>query len=107
MPLQAQISGRQSLQYAHASGTVSQTVMGLQGDPVPVIIDSYQIPVIGLEIHGLTGIFHVLLHKWAGAVIGLQVSPEDTLADSRLISRKTRHCQIHRPLQHLGIDLLL
>ena len=105
MPLQAQISGRQSLQYAHASGTVSQTVMSLQG--VPVIIDSYQIPVIGLEIHGLTGIFHVLLHKGSRTVIRLQVSPEYPFPDGCLIRGETGHGQIHRPLQHLGIDLLL
>ena len=83
------------------------TVLVLYGYIFRVIIDSYKIQFIFLEIHGLTGIFHVLLHKWAGAVIGLQVSPEDTLAESRLLRLKTRHCQIHGPLQHLGIDLLL
>ena len=102
-----QIDSCQSLKHAHASGTVPQAVMGLQGNPAPIIIYSHQITVVCFKMHGLTGIFHILLHERPRSVIGLQIAPEQPLPDSRLVGGKPGHRQIKSLLQDLRPDLLL
>ena len=69
-PQQPQVGGCHGQQHAHASGAVSQTVVGLQSNSVPEIIDPHQIPIVRLEIHRLTRILHILLNKRPRSVVG-------------------------------------
>ena len=103
---QLQILSRHRHQQAHASGTVSQAVVRLQGNPAAVIIKPHQIAVISLKMHGLAGVFHIRLHKGPGPVVGLQIAPEYPLADGRLVCGKSGHDQIYRLLQHFRVYLL-
>lgn len=107
MSQQPQIDGSHGLKHTHSAGSVPQAVVRFQRDPVPKIIDAHQITVICLEVHGLTGIFHILLHEGAGPVIGLQIPPEQPLSDRRLVGREPGQSQIQRLLQNIRLDLLL
>ena len=73
---QPKISGCQCLQKAHAAGAVTETVVGFQGNPVLVVIDSDQIAHIALERHGHTGIADILHDIRTGSVVRFQIAPE-------------------------------
>ncbi len=81
--------------------------MGLQGNPVAVIVHPHQIPVVCLEIHGLAGIAHIFLHKGAGAVVGLQIAPEQPLADGCLVGGESGKRPVEGLLQHVRAHFLL
>ncbi len=107
MPQQPQISRGKRLQHTHASRAVSETVMGFQRNTVPEIIHPHKISVVCLKMHGLAGVFHILLHKGARSVVWLQISPEQPLSDRSLIGRESGKGHVQRPLKHIRLNFFL
>ena len=80
--------------------------MCFQRYPVSKIVHPHQITVICLKVHRLTRILNILLHKRPRSVVWLQISPKQSLANSRFIGGKSGQCHIQCLLKHLGSNFL-
>lgn len=103
----AEIYGGNCLQHAHAAGAVSKAMMAFQGNAPSIIKYPQQIPASGFKMHGHTRIMDIRLHKRAGPVIRLQITPEKPLMDADLIGGETLQGDIHRFLKYVRLYVLL
>lgn len=101
-----EVDRQQGAEKGEGPRPVRHSVEDLQGDPALVVEEADQPSVVLPEADGLAGVGHVRTDKGAGAVVGLEIVPEDPGLHPDAETGEPGHGSVHCPLEDGGVHRL-